>query len=311
MPAVFGDYGLRLFNGALIAAIAVLGLNFILGYTGLISLMHASTVGMGAYTLAILTAKAGFSPWVALFLSIVASAAFSYLAGIVLLRLKGHYFALATLGINVSFGIIVSNLVGLTGGTNGIPGLPNLTVAGFAVDSEARYFYLALIVLFVLANFSYAIRKSDLGRAMIAVRDDEMAASVSGLDVTKIKVMSLAIGGAYAGLAGVLFALHAHFVSPEDFNFSHSIVYLAMLVVGGEGSISGAMMGAIVVSLLPELLRGVGEAYLMVFGTLTLIILIVLPRGLAGFVGRYIPAITTANRCKARAQSVKLVKEEV
>lgn len=295
LPLVLGDYGIRLLNIAVISAISVLGLNFILGYAGLISLMHASTVGMGAYTVALLTVKGGMNPWLAALGAIAASGFFSYLAGILLLRLKGHYFALATLGINVSFTIIASNWVDFTGGTNGISGIPSFAIAGFKLDSEQNFFYFVLLVLALLSWAAYIVRKSDVGRAMIAVRDDELAASVSGLNVTRIKVTALTLGGCYAGLSGALFACHVHFVSPEDFNFSHSIVYLAMLVVGGEGTIFGALLGALVVSLLPELLRGVGAAYLLVFGLLVLTVLIILPKGLAGLISRFLPAVSPAS----------------
>jgi branched-chain amino acid transport system permease protein len=118
----------------------------------------------------------------------------------------------------------------------------------------------------------------------MAVRDDELASAMTGLPVTEVKVAAFTLGAAYAAVAGCLFAFHIRFVSPEDFNFSHSIIYLAMLVVGGEGSIVGAILGAVSVTLLPELLRGVGNAYLLVFGVLVLVILIVLPRGLISLV---------------------------
>lgn len=290
-PMLLGAYGLRVLNVAVFAAIAVLGLNIAMGYAGLISLMHAATVGMGAYAMALLTVKVGWSPWVASMASIFASALFSYIAGVVLLRLKGHYFALATLGVNVSFGIVAANWVNVTGGTNGISRIPPFSVAGHALDSERSYFYFALGILTILVWLAYIVRKSDLGRAMIAVRDDELAAAVSGLDVTKVRITALTLGGAFAGVSGALFACHAHFVSPEDFNFTRSIVYLAMLVVGGEGTIFGALLGALVVSLLPELLRDVGEAYLLIFGLLTLFVLVVLPKGLAGVIARILPTV--------------------
>lgn len=307
-PTLVGDYGLRLLNVALLAGIAVLGLNFAMGYAGLISLMHGSTVGMGAYAMALLTVKAGWNPWLASLASVAASAFFSYLAGVLLLRLKGHYFALATLGINVSFGIVASNWVDLTGGTNGISMIPSLSVMGFALEGERRYFYFVLTVLTLLTAISYVIRKSDVGRAMIAVRDDELAAAVSGLNVTKVRVTALTLSGALAGVSGALFASHVHFVSPEDFTFTRSIIYLAMLVVGGEGSIFGALLGALVVSLLPELLRDVGEAYLLVFGLLTLIVLIVFPKGLAGLISNFLPSVGARSdqpKSNKRARHVK------
>ncbi len=136
----------------------------------------------------------------------------------------------------------------------------------------------------MLALLAVRIRHSHAGRTLMAVRDDELASAMTGLPVTEVKVAAFTLGAAYAAVAGCLFAFHIRFVSPEDFNFSHSIIYLAMLVVGGEGSIVGAILGAVSVTLLPELLRGVGNAYLLVFGILVLAILIVLPRGLISLI---------------------------
>lgn len=281
-----GEYWIRLMNAALISSAAVLGLNFVLGYTGQISLMHASVAGIGAYAVAISTVKFGLNPWWGCLIGIAAAAAFSRVMGILLLRLKGHYFALATLGVNVSFIIVVSNLVDITGGSNGLTGIPALSILGFSLDSERQFFYLAVVAVLLLAAFAHYIRNSQAGRSMVAVRDDELAASVSGLNVTAVKITALTLGGAYAGVAGVMFALHARFVAPEDFSISTSIVYLAMLVVGGEATIFGSILGAFVITFLPEWLRWLGSAYLVVFGLLVLLMLFLAPRGMAGVLGR-------------------------
>lgn len=280
LPFVMQGYGNRLANTALILSIAVIGLNFVFGYAGLISLAHAAFVGVAAYTVAILTTAHGWNPWLAALAAVIASCVFAYITGRILLRLKGHYLALATLGLNVSFTIVASNWMDLTGGTNGISGIPVLSLAGIALDDEPSFYWFSLAVLTVLALVAARIRHSHLGRALMAVRDDELATAMTGLPVTHVKVAAFTLGAAYAGVAGCLFAFHVHFVSPEDFNFSHSIIHLAMLIVGGEGSIIGAILGAVSVTLLPEVLRGVGNAYLLVFGVLVLVVLIVLPRGL-------------------------------
>jgi len=282
LPHSLGEYWVRLMNSALVASAAVLGLNFVLGYTGQISMMHASVAGIGAYLVAAGTVKFGFGTWTASLLGIVCAGAFSHLMGVVLLRLKGHYFALATLGVNVSFNIVVANWVDVTGGSNGITGIPALSIMGVVLDSERKFFYFALAVVVLLAALAGYIRQSQLGRSMIAVRDDELAASVSGLDLTKVKVTALTLGGVYAGVAGAMFALHARFVAPEDFSISHSIVYLAMLVVGGEATILGSILGAVVITFLPDWLRWVGSAYLVIFGLIVLLMLFLAPKGLAG-----------------------------
>ncbi len=284
LPFVLQGYGTRLLNTAAISAIAVLGLNYIFGYAGLISLAHAAFVGLAAYCVAILTTRYQVNPWLSSVAAIALTCACAYVVGRILLRLKGHYLALATLGLNVSFTIVTSNWIELAGGTNGISGIPSLTLAGMPLESERAFYWFALAVLVVLALVASRVRNSHLGRSMIAVRDDELATAMTGLPLTSIKVGAFTLGAAYAAVAGCLFAFHIRFVSPEDFNFSHSIIYLAMLIVGGEGSIIGAILGAVGVTLLPEILRGVGDAYLLVFGLLVLVILIILPRGLISLI---------------------------
>ncbi|MGK4922916.1 branched-chain amino acid ABC transporter permease [Bordetella hinzii] len=286
LPLFTQGYGNRLANTAIISAIAVIGLNFVFGYAGLISLAHAAFMGVAAYLVAILTISHGWNPWLAALAGIAAACLSAYLTGRILLRLKGHYLALATLGLNVSFTIVVSNWMEVTGGTNGISGIPALRLGPVALDSEPSFYWFSLAILALLALLAARVRRSHAGRALMAVRDDELASAMTGLPVTRVKVAAFTLGAAYAAVAGCLFAFHIRFVSPEDFNFSHSIIYLAMLVVGGEGSIIGAILGAVGVTLLPELLRGVGNAYLLIFGVLVLLILVVLPRGLISLLDR-------------------------
>lgn len=282
LSIVLTDYHLRLVNLAVISAIAVIGLNFAFGYAGLISLGHAAFVGTGAYGVALLTTLLGWSPWQALPAAIAGAAVLALLIGVPLLRLKGHYLALATLGFNVSFTIVAANWIELTGGTNGISRIPELQIAGHALADERSYLWLALLVLAASAVAAALIHGSRHGRAMIAVRDDETASSMTGIDVTRVKLAAFVLSSVYAAAAGGLFACHMRFISPEDFGYAHSITYLAMLVVGGEGSIVGAILGAVLVTFLPEWLRFLGAAYLAFFGLFVLAILIFLPSGLAG-----------------------------
>ncbi|SDV49492.1 branched-chain amino acid ABC transporter permease [Chitinasiproducens palmae] len=282
LPFMVSDYTARLLVVGLISAVAVLGLTIVFGYAGLISLGHAAFVGLGAYTVAILCTRYRVNPWLASACAVAVAGAAAYLIGRVLLRLKGHYLALATLGLNVSFGIVASNWVALTGGTDGIANVPVLELFGVPLASEQRFYGFCLAVLALLAWAAARLRRSHLGRSLIAVRDDEIAASMTGIVVARAKTAAFTIGGVYAAIAGCLFAFHVHFVSPEDFAYAHSITYLAMLIVGGEGTLAGAILGAVGVTLLPEALRGVGNAYLLVFGILVLVVLVVLPKGIVG-----------------------------
>lgn len=279
---VLPEYHLRLLNLSLISAVAVIGLNFAFGYAGLISLGHAAFVGMGGYGLAILTTTCGWSPWLAAPVAIAATAVSAGLIGYPLLRLRGHYLALATLGLNVSFYIVTSNWIAMTGGTNGIARIPGLALGSLSFSGEHQFLWLALVVLALIAAAAAALHKSRLGREMMAVRDDEIASEMTGIDTTRIKIAAFVLSAVCAAVAGCLFALHVRFVAPEDFTYAHSITYLAMLIVGGEGTIVGAILGAVLLTFLPEWLRFLGTAYLFFFGLLVLGILVFLPTGLVG-----------------------------
>jgi branched-chain amino acid transport system permease protein len=289
LPLFVSGYGIRILNLAFISAIAVIGLNFAFGYAGLITLAQAGFVGCGAYVTAILATTGGLSPWLAIPIATAAGGVLAVVIGIPILRLKGHYLALATLGFNVSFVIVATNWKSVMGGTDGISGIPPLSLGPFALATDHRYFYVVWLALAGAVWVAWRIRNSHVGLAMIAVRDDEIATATSSIGVTRIKVQAFALSATYAALAGALFAHMTNFVAPDDFALGHSIVYLAMLIIGGEGSILGAVIGAIIVTFMPELLRDLGSAYMIVFGCLMLLILIFLPKGLmslAGVVGR-------------------------
>lgn len=280
--SILPEYYLRLLNISAIAAVAVIGLNFAFGYAGLISLGHAAFVGMGAYGLAILTTTLGWSPWIAAPAAIAATAVLAGLIGYPLLRLRGHYLALATLGLNVSFYIVTSNWIALTGGTNGIARIPELAIGSFSFSGEHQFLGLGLVVLALVAAAAAMLHASRHGREMMAVRDDEIASEMIGIDTTRVKITAFVLSAVCAAVAGCLFALHVRFVAPEDFTYAHSITYLAMLIVGGEGTIVGAILGAVLLTFLPEWLRFLGTAYLFFFGLLMLCILVFLPTGLVG-----------------------------
>jgi branched-chain amino acid transport system permease protein len=284
LPAFFSGYAIRILNLAIIAAIAVIGLNFAFGYAGLITLAQAGFVGCGAYLTAIMTTSHGFSPWLSIPIAIAATGAFAALMGLPMLRLKGHYLALATLGFNVSFVIVATNWKSVMGGTDGISGIPSLTLGGFVFNTDHRFFYVAWAALALATWVAWRIRRSHIGLALIAVRDDEIATGTSSVGVTRIKVQAFVLSAVYGALAGTLFAHLVNFVAPDDFALGHSIVYLAMLIIGGEGSIVGAIAGAIIVTFMPELLRDLGSAYLIFFGLMMLVILIFLPQGLLSLV---------------------------
>ena len=256
---------------------------------GLITLAQAGFVGCGAYITAILSTTLGLSPFLSIPTAVVGTGLIAIVIGLPMLRLKGHYLALATLGFNVSFVIVATNWKSVMGGTDGISGIPSIALPGWPIANDHRYYYVLWVALAAATWCAWRIRNSHIGLAMIAVRDDEIATGAASVGVTRIKLQAFALSALYAGLAGALFAHMTNFVAPDDFALGHSIIYLAMLIIGGEGSILGSIAGAIIVTFMPELMRDLGAAYMIVFGSLMLLILIFLPKGLlslTGIVGR-------------------------
>ncbi len=286
-PFLLSDLDMRLTNLGLITAIAVVGLTFAFGYCGLIQLGQAAFVGLGAYCSTLLATRAGLDFWVTMPIGVAFAAACSALIGLPLLRLRGHYLALATVGLNVSMEIVVRSWTSFTGGFDGISSIPGITVFGWAADADRKMYWVALGFLLLACGVALLIRRSHLGRAMIAVRDDEIAAAAAGVSILGTKVAAFTLAGAYGGASGALYAHYAAYISPSDFALVRSIEFLAMAVVGGEASILGAVVGALFFTYLPEWLRVFGkETYPTFFGLITLAALILLPTGLVGLLKR-------------------------
>jgi len=277
------DYLLRVGNVVLVYAVLALGLNFTVGWTGQVSLGHAGFWGIGAYTTAILTAKlAAWSPWGAMALGATLAGLTGVLLGLPTLRLKGHYLALATIGFGEVVQLVFNNWRPVTGGADGVSGIPVLAIGPFAFDTERRMFYLLLVAVALLTVGAARIRDSGFGRAFMAVRDNEMAADVAGVPTTSVKTLAFALGAAYAGLAGALYAHLLRYVSPDVFGFEQSLLILSMLVIGGLGSLAGALVGALVGVALPELLRIFGVYYMAVYALLVILVIVFMPTGLVG-----------------------------
>jgi branched-chain amino acid transport system permease protein len=298
-------YSLRLLNLALLNVITVIGLNMAFGYCGLIHLGQAAFVGIGAYVTALTTVKLGWPMGLSIPVAILAAAAFALLVSLPLIRLKGHYLALATVGVNVILELIAKNWVEVTNGYNGVAGIPRLTDIMPGTAPEKAFLPIVAVVALLVVWIAVRLRDSHLGRAMIAVRDDETAAITVGIDVARIKVAAFTLSAVMGAISGTLFAHYTGFISPSDFAVAQSILFLMMLVVGGEASIIGAIIGAIALTFLPELLRDLAagyvaaggdekdiiarllkDGYLIFYGLITLVVLMALPKGLAGLLQR-------------------------
>jgi branched-chain amino acid transport system permease protein len=289
LPLVLPQYDLRVMILALIAALSVIGLCIAFGWAGLIQLGQAAFVGVGAYTSAIVSCQYGFPFPAALLAATAVSGLLAVLIGVPLLRLRGHYLALATVGLNATAIIIISNAGDLTGGYDGYSAIPPAALFGVSFTTDTQYFYLTWTILAAISLGVAGLRHSRFGRALLAIRDDELAAGTSGVPVVRMKVLAYGLCGACGGISGSLYAHYANYISPGDFDLVHSITFLVMLIVGGETSIIGAILGAILLSFLPEWLRFLGGSYLAVFGVGVLLVLVLMPTGIVGLASRLAP----------------------
>ncbi len=266
----------------LIYSILALGLNVIVGMTGLLHLGFAAFYAIGAYTYALFSINVGISFWLAATLSAIIAALSGFILAFPALRLKGDYLAIVTLGFGEILRIILNNWKEVTNGPNGISKIPPPSIFGYSLDNLGHFFYLSLAVAILVFVVIGRVEQSAIGRAWVAIREDEIAASSLGIDVTRYKLMSFAFGSFWAGLAGALFASKMGFISPESFTFLESALILCMVILGGLGSRYGAVAGAFILIGIPELLRDV-QTYRMLFLGITLIILMLfMPGGIGG-----------------------------
>jgi branched-chain amino acid transport system permease protein len=258
IPVVTADtYVIQLLNIAMLNGIVVLGLNFATGWTGQINFGQAAFYGLGAYATAI-AAKAGL-PWIATpVLSVALVLAASLVLGLPTLRLRTYYLAMTTIGFGEIVRLIIVYWEPVTGGTSGLRAIPGISVFGFGPQGQIQHYY-----------------------HLLAAKDSEIAAEQSGVDTTRTKLLAFMIGAVYAGLAGCLYASSIRFVSPDSFSGVQAVLLMTMLIVGGMGSIAGCIIGALALTLLPEALRFLGQWYLVLYGLGVIVVIVLLPGGLA------------------------------
>ncbi|HWT83504.1 MAG TPA: branched-chain amino acid ABC transporter ATP-binding protein/permease [Candidatus Methylomirabilis sp.] len=283
--AVQSSYWLNLVNLAISFSVACLGLNIVLGYTGQLSLAQAAFWGVGAYTSAILTARLGVPVWGGMIAAFLVAGLFGVLLGIPTLKLSGHYLAMTTIGFGIILQLILINAIWLTYGSDGIPKIPSPALGPFELKDPNTFFYVAAVSLILLTWGSIRLKDSRVGRAFMAIRENEMAAETTGVDSTYYKIMAFALSAAYAGFGGWLFAHSgSHYISPDTFSFDQSVVLLAMAVLGGNGSAVGAVVGAVLLTMLPEVLRFLKDSYMMVYAAGIVVVMIFIPGGIASLV---------------------------
>jgi len=275
IPFISSIYSLYLINTIGIYAIAAIGLNLLIGYTGQISLGHAAFFGVGAYAAAILATKAGLPFLLAAPIAGVVAAAVGMVFGLPSARLKHLYLCIATLAGQFIIEYVLVQWEGLTGGAEGLV-VPSVSLFGLDLGSDRVFYYVVFASLVLMIWIAVNLIRTRIGRAFIAIRDNDRAAEGMGIPVFGYKLLSFAISSFYAGFAGALFAYYTMSITPEPFNLGLSIEYVAMIIIGGLGSIPGAVFGTVFVVSLNEILSQITE-YLMNVGVSTGVAITIAP----------------------------------
>jgi branched-chain amino acid transport system permease protein len=307
-PFLLKEYALFVLSLSIVNIIATLGVNLAMGYAGQVSLGHAGFAAIGAYTTALLTVNFGLSYWPSLLLGGLLAAAFGYLLGLPSLRLGPLYVSMVTFGFGSVVVLIVQNWYDLANGPNGMS-VPPPSLLGH--DLLTREFYFpTLAIAMALFWLAYNIVNSRQGRAFVAIRESELAARGMGVNLSHYKTMAFAIGSFYAGISGGLLAGLTQFVNPDAFVFTVSILFVTMAILGGMGSLVGSAIGGLMLTFLPELLRGAADYKDFLTGFLLLVLLVFLPRGFVGLFRQYLaPLRETVSVRAAVPRAPALVRE--
>ncbi|MGQ0654549.1 MAG: branched-chain amino acid ABC transporter permease [Betaproteobacteria bacterium] len=282
---VRNDYYLHLFILSAIFVVAVLGLNLVVGYVGQLSLAHAAFFALGAYVSALLFVKLKWSMWLGLPAATLITGLVAFALGWVILRVRGHRFVIITVAFAEIMKLVATNWVDLTRGFMGLPGLqiPALHIPGvgaFDVSSKERFYYVVLAAAALAFYLCWRMVRSSIGRAFVLVRENEVLAESLGISAFRYCMIAFVVGAGMAGAAGALYGHYVGFVSPDLFNFSYITVMLIMVILGGKGTLIGPVLGAVIFTFMPELLRDAGHYRMVIFATILIVATLFMPRGI-------------------------------
>src|SRR5882724_9662438 len=283
-------YILNLLILVAISGIIATSLNFIIGYAGIYSMAHAAFFGVAAYTGALVAMHLSTSLLVAIPIAMLICAALSLIISLPSLRVRGDYFVVASLGLQMIAFTVFSEWKELTGGIGGLTGVPVATVFGFRLASLESFFFVSLVCLALVAFIIYTLVHTSFGRSLKAIRDNEVAAATFGKNPIVIKTVAVATSTAFCGVAGVLYAFHISFVNPESFTVDQSVFLMSMIIIGGTGTVFGPILGALIIHLLPAGLtyltflpaRDLASLQQVIYGTAMVLLMIYRPSGLLG-----------------------------
>jgi branched-chain amino acid transport system permease protein len=286
LPVVAGSsYVMRIAALVWIMGLAAVGLHILMGMAGQISLGHAGFFGIGAYASAVLPARYGVPVVVAAAGGIVLAGLIAYLVGKPILRLKGHYLAIATLGFSLLIGLVITSEVALTGGPDGMD-VKRLGIAGFALESPSTWYWISAALMVAGVAVAMVLRDSPTGRALRAILDSEVAAASMGVDVARRKLQAFVIASVYAAVAGSTLALMNGFITPDLAGFMTSVEFVAMVVIGGAATPFGALVGAALLTLLPQLLASFHDYQDIAVGLIIMLSMIFLRQGIVPTLGQ-------------------------
>lgn len=276
------DFMVRIVVTSLIYATASMGNMIIVGYCGLLTCGHGAFYGLGAYVSALLAVDLNL-PFAACFLfAILGSALFGLLISIPCLRVQVDFLSLITIAFAQIFQAVIKNWTDLTGGARGIVGIPSPSIFGFEFSSQISYYYLVLAVILIVYILLRNLMKSSVGRAMQAVRDDEVGARAMGINVNKYKIIAFVIGSVAAGIGGCLMAHYLRYIGPTSFTLDVSLQFMQMIILGGLGSLEGAVLGAFFFTIMPEIFRPFAVYRMGLGGAVMLLVILLRPQGLLG-----------------------------
>lgn len=273
------DYIILIFNRIFINSIVVLGLNFITGLTGQMNLGMAGIYALGAYTSALITQNLNVSPWIGLIAAVLIGLIIGRCLGYPSLRVKGVYLSLTTIGFSEVVRMLISNLKNVTGGTQGIKYIKPYSIFGFEFNTQKRMYYLFFVCMLIAIFIAWRIVYSKWGRVFKSLRDNVEAVEMSGVNIAEIKIKAFTACAIFGSVAGAFYAHFMGYINPSTFSIDLSTNFVIMLVIGGLGSVVGNIIGTAIVTVLPELLRFLGDYYLITFSIIVLIGAIFFPRG--------------------------------
>jgi len=283
LPCFLNNYIVHTINVIYLYILLAIGYNLIVGFAGILCFAQAGFFGIGAYTTGLLTLKLGVPFWLSMPIGAIFSTVAGALIGIICLRMEKVYLALATFAFAIFIQWVLFNWIPVTGGFAGVS-IPPPSVAGFSFASDKIVYYLILIVTIALYFFAVNLveKNSKVRRALISLRESEIAAHSIGVDIVKYKIISFSLSAFYAGVAGALYCESMLYLNPASFGLFPALLYLTMIVIGGLGSVNGSVLGAVFLGVIPEILRKWLGFEEVLFGSLLLIFILFIPQGLYG-----------------------------